>query len=620
MTTTTTEKHEFQAEVKQLLDIVIHSLYTDKEIFVRELISNASDALEKLRHTQITEKEIFDDKLDLEIKISSDDKAGTVTIQDFGVGMTHDELVKNLGTIAHSGSKAFLEAVKSGGGNNENLIGQFGVGFYSAFMVADEVAVYTHSWKEGEKGYCWKSQGAGEYEIEEVEGQRRGCKIVIKLKEDCKEFANESQLKRIVSQYSSFVGFPVKINDERINTVEAIWLKSKNDLTDEQYKEFYKFQAKAFDEPMSWLHFSADAPIVINSLLYIPSENMEKMGFGRLEPSVALHCRKVLIDGQPKGLLPEWMRFVKGVIDSADLPLNISRETMQDSALVQKISKVMSKRFLKHVEEMSRKDEEGFKKFWNTFSHFIKEGVTSDYGNREQLSKLMRFESSTLEKGQWTTLGDYVSRMKEGQNEIYYLTGASRESLEAAPYLEAFKARGLEVLFMYEGIDDFVISNLMEFEGKRFVSADTEDIKLDELAQDASKNVLSEKELKEFCEWMKGVYGKERVSDVKVGERLVDSPVMVLNSDKMLSISMRRMMKMMNQEVPGQASVSMEINPRHALIKHIEELRVENETLAKKVAEQVLDNALISAGLLEDPRDMVKRVYELLEQVNMVEK
>lgn len=620
MSNKTTEKHEFQAEVKQVLDIVIHSLYTDKEIFVRELVSNASDALEKLRHTQITEKTIFDDNLDLEVKISSDDKAGVITIQDFGIGMTRDELVQNLGTIAHSGSKAFLEAIKSGGKNNENLIGQFGVGFYSAFMVADQVEVFTHSWKMDEPGYCWRSKGDGSYEIEEVEGERRGCRIVLKLKEECKEFATESRLKHIVGQHSSFVGFPVKVNGERVNTLEAIWLKGKSDITEEQYREFYKFQAKAFDEPLSWLHFSADAPIAINALLYIPTENMEQMGFGRMEPAVALHCRKVLIDAEPKGLLPEWMRFVKGVIDSADLPLNISRERMQDSALIQKISQVMSKRFIKHVDELSRKDEEKFKKFWGTFSHFMKEGVANDYANKDALAKLLRFESSSLEKGEWTTLGDYVSRMKEGQGEIYYLTGSSRESLEAAPYVEAFKTRGLEVLYMYEGIDDFVVSNLREFEGKKFVSADSEDVKLEDRSHNDSENVLPAGDLDGLCEWMKEVYGKEKVKDVKVGARLEQSPVMVLNADKMMSISMRRMMKMMNQEMPGEAAVSMEINPRHKLIKHIWSLKSTNEELAKKVIQQILDNALISAGLLDDPREMVARGYELLGQVNMVEK
>ena len=319
------ETHQFQAEVQRVLDIVINSLYTDKEIFVRELVSNASDALEKLRHTQITEKEIHDDNLSLEINLTTDDKARTLTIQDFGIGMNREELVENLGTIAHSGSKKFLEAMKEGDAAKDNLIGQFGVGFYSTFMAAEKVQVYSHSWDPAESGLVWESEGAGSYTIEEAEGQRRGTKIVVHLKEECKEFATEERIKHIIKQYSNFVQFPININGERVNTVEAIWLRNKSEISEEEYTEFYKFQANAYDEPLLRMHFNADAPISINSLLFVPKENTERFGFGKMDPSVALHCRKVLIDAEPKGLLPDWLRFLKGVVDSADLPLNIFR-------------------------------------------------------------------------------------------------------------------------------------------------------------------------------------------------------------------------------------------------------------------------------------------------------
>jgi molecular chaperone HtpG len=355
MSTITPERHEFQAEVKQVLDIVVHSLYTDKEIFVRELISNASDATEKLRHTQITEKDIFDADLDLEIQVSADEEAGTITIQDFGIGMTHGELIENLGTIAHSGSKAFLNALKEGGERNENLIGQFGVGFYSVFMVADAVKVYTRSWQPEGESLCWSSQGDGAYEIEQVEGERRGTRIVFTLKDEYKDFAKKDKLEGIIKRYSSFVQFPIKVDGDELQTVQALWLKSKNDVTEDEYKAFYKFQANAFDEPRFWLHFAADAPISINTLLFAPTENMEGFGFGRMEPGVSLYCRKVLIDSDPKNLLPDWLRFVRGVVDSADLPLNISRESMQDSALIQKLNKVITKRFLKPLEEQAKK-------------------------------------------------------------------------------------------------------------------------------------------------------------------------------------------------------------------------------------------------------------------------
>ncbi len=330
MSTATPQKFEFQAEIKQLLDIVIHSLYTEKEIFVRELVSNASDALEKLRHTQLTEKEIFDEKLELEINVTTDDKTKTITIQDFGVGMTRAELVENLGTIAHSGSKQFLKALGEGGAKNSNLIGQFGVGFYSAFMVAKSVKVYSHSWRTGEPGQVWSSDGSGSYEVEESADQSRGCKIVIELKDDCGDYASDWKIKEILERYSAFVSFPINLNGKRVNTVQALWLRSKNEIKDEEYTEFYKFQSHAHDEPRLRLHFSADAPLSINALLFVPKENTEKLGFSRLEASVSLYCRKVLIDAKPKDLLPEWLRFLKGVVDSEDLPLNSSRETMQD--------------------------------------------------------------------------------------------------------------------------------------------------------------------------------------------------------------------------------------------------------------------------------------------------
>ncbi len=611
-TSTQPEKHTFQAEVQQLLDIVINSLYTDREIFVRELVSNASDALEKLRHIQLTEKEVFDDRLPLEINISTDDKANTITIQDFGVGMTHDEVVQNLGTIAHSGSKAFLQALKESGAKGENLIGQFGVGFYSAFMAARRVRVYTRSWRKEETGWCWTSEGAGSYELEAVEGQRRGCKIVVELKDDCREFAGADRVREILRRYSSFVQFPINLNGDKVNTVQALWLRNKKEITDEEYTEFYKFAANAYDEPRYRLHFSADAPIAINSLLFVPRDNPERLGFGRVDPGVALYCRKILIDHHPKGLLPEWLRFLKGVVDSEDLPLNISRESMQDSALVQKLNRLLTKRFLKFLEEEADKRPDGYAEFFDRFGFFLKEGAATDFTHREQLTKLLRFESNLTEAGQGTRLNDYISRMKDGQEEIYYLSGPSRDAIERGPYLEAFKARNLEVLYLYEPVDEFVMNNLHEFEGKKFASADQADLKLGDKPATAQGEALAEDETRDLCRWMRDVLG-ERVADVNPGERLVESPALVLNADKMMTPTMRRMMQAMNQEFDDAVKVNLEINPRHGLIRKIASLRRADEDLAKLVAEQIFDNALISAGLLEDPRGIVERVYRLLE-------
>lgn len=615
----TTNKHEFQAEVKQLLDIVIHSLYTDKEIFVRELTSNAADALEKLRHVQLTEKDVFDDHLDLEINITTNDSNGTLTIQDFGIGMTEAELIENLGTIAHSGSKAFLEAIKSTGNSNENLIGQFGVGFYSAFMVAKEVKVYTRSWQPNAPSYCWSSDGSGTYSIEETEGERRGCKVVVHLKEEYKEFASESRIKSILEHYSNYVPFSLNLNGTKINTIDAIWLKNKNAISEDNYKEFYKFQAKAFDEPLDWLHFSADAPLSIHALLFIPSTNLEQIGMSQLEPSIALHCRKILIDPHPKNLLPKWLRFLKGVVDSADLPLNISRESMQDTALIQKLNRILTKKFIKHVETLAIKNPEKYQTFWKHFSPFIKEGITSDFAYKENLSKLLRFESSLNEKNDLTSLDEYLTRMPAEQNEIYYIVGQNRTVLENSPFMEAFKARNIEVLYLYDGIDDFVMSHLDTYENKKLVSIESENVdlkNLDEKENEDGNEPLDEASLKELCNWLKKTLGEDNVSEVSQSKRLVNSPLIAINSDKSMTTHMRRMFKIMHREndLPS-IRVHLQINPNHNLIKKLASYYKTQEKTATLIALHIFETALMQAGLLENPQQMLSRTYQLLEKI-----
>ena len=613
MSTNAPQKFEFQAEIKQLLDIVIHSLYTEKEIFVRELVSNASDALEKLRHTQITEKEIFDDKAELEISLTTDDKAKTLTILDYGIGMTRDELVKNLGTIAHSGSKQFLKALGENGAKNSNLIGQFGVGFYSAFMVAKSVKVYSKSWRTSEPGHVWSSDGSGSYEVEEVADLRRGSKIVIELKDDCGDYSADWKIKEILERYSAFVSFPIKLNDKHINTVQALWLRSKNEIKDEEYTEFYKFQAHAHDEPRLRLHFSADAPLAINALLFVPKDNSEKFGMSRLEASVSLYCRKVLIDAKPKDLLPEWLRFMKGVIDSEDLPLNISRETMQDRSLIEKLNKVVTKRFLKFLSEEAEARPDAFNEFYTEFGIFLKEGAAMDYTHKEQLTKLLRFESSLTDKGKTTSLADYVTRMGAEQKEIYYLVGPNRAALESGPYLEGFKARNLEVIFCYEAVDEYVMSNVREFDGKKLTAADHADVKLSDLPK--PEGALSEDDTKKLTAWLKETLGA-RVEEVKASDRLVDSPALAVNADKFMSPQMRRMMKAMKKDGADEpVKVTLEINPRSVVMKRLFDTHATSPDKAKLVAEQILDNSLISAGLLDDATPMVARLYKLLESV-----
>lgn len=611
MSVTTPEKHVFQAEIQQLLDLVVHSLYTDKEIFLRELISNASDSMEKLRHIEGTEKNIHQPTVPLEIHITTDEEAGTLTIADRGIGMSHEELVKNLGTIAHSGTKAFLKAVKESGGSPQNMIGQFGVGFYSAFMVADTVAVHTRSWHADSPELVWTSDGKSGYEIEETSGLERGAKLVLHLKDDCKEYATESRIKHLIETYSNFVGFPILLNGKRINEVEALWLKNKSDISDEQYKAFYQFACKAWDDPTYRLHFSADAPLAINALIFAPSENPERMGFTKSEPAIALYCRKVLIDPSPKELLPDWMRFLKGVVDSADIPLNISRETMQDSALIKKLGSVISKRVIKMFEKEAEADPEKYRGFYKKFDRFFKEGIATDYANRESLAKLLRFESSLTDPGTVCGFTDYTSRMKEGQESIYYLVGPNREHIESSPYLEAFKSRGLEVIYFTDAVDEYVVDSLGTFDGKKLVSIRHGGVELEDQATEGES--LTEEQTVSLCEFLKIELG-DRVTSVASGKRLVDNPVIALVPADGMSPQMRQMMKAMDENFKDEVKVELEINPRHPLVRKLAETKESNPEVAKLVSQQLLDNALIAAGLLEDARDTVKRMNALMEK------
>jgi len=609
----TLETREFQAEVKQLLDIVVNSLYTDREIFLRELISNAADALEKYRYESLTNREEAGEEIPLEINIDVDDKEHTLTITDTGIGMTAAELVENLGTIAHSGSREFIRHLSETDRKDLNLIGQFGVGFYSAFMVASRVRVLTRSYRSGAEGCEWVSDGIGTYTIGPAKGLSRGTKIILELKEDAREFSKADRIKGIIRRYSSFVPFPIKVNGEQVNTVQALWVRNKNEVTGEEYTEFYKFLFNAFDEPFYHLHFTTDAPLSIKALLFVPKRNMERFGFGRLVPGVNLYCQKVLIQQHSEEILPEWLRFVRGVVDSEDIPLNISRETMQDSALIRRLRKAVTGRFLKFLQEQSEKDPDKYAEFWNEFGIFLKEGIASDYTHRDELVKLLRFESSASEPGKLVSLADYTARMKEGQKDIYFINGLSREHIEGGPYIEAFKARGWEVIYTYEPVDDFVLSNLMEYEGKKFRSADQAGLELPALETESDSEPLDAASLKALSQWFKEILG-DKVSEVRESTRLVNSPAMILNPDGMMTSSMQRLMYAMHKDLDSLGRKVLELNPRHNIIKRLSSLRETDPDLARNIAEQVFDNAVISAGLVIEPRAMVDRIYKIIEQ------
>jgi molecular chaperone HtpG len=606
------EQHSFQAEIQQLLSIVIHSLYTDREVFVRELVSNAADACEKLRFLQASGQSPTGDS-GPSITITANEAESTLTIADTGIGMNRDELVQNLGTIAHSGTKAFLKALAEQQKPDTRLIGQFGVGFYSAFMVAKQVTVVTRSQAAGSEGWKWTSEGGNGYTLESAPDAAPGTQITLSLKDEAKEFAQAGNLERIVKRYSNFVAFPLELDGKRVNTVQAIWARSKNEVKEEEYKEFYEYLAHDNEAPKYRLHFTADAPIAIQALLFVPSRSLEMPGMVRQESEVHLYCRKVLIESKPKGLLPEWLRFVRGVVDSEDLPLNVSRERMQDSDLMRKLSKALTNRFLKHLAEEADKDAAAYDGFYSEYHRFLKEGVLSDWENQAALAKLVRYESSATEAGKKTSMADYVKRMPEGQKDIYYLLAKDRAAAEASPYFEVFRARKFEVLFVDDPIDEFVMDRLREFDSKSITAAEKAELDV----EDASKEgALTDDEATSLAGWLKLTLG-EAVHEVRSSKRLVDSPVVALDSDKYMTASMRRTLKSMGRDAMAgeDAAPDLEINPRHPVIVKLNQLRQNDAALAGLVAEQLNDQARLASGRLEDPRAMLQRMNALLSKV-----
>eukprot|EP01065_Artemidia_motanka_P024307 TRINITY_DN2896_c0_g3_i1.p1 TRINITY_DN2896_c0_g3~~TRINITY_DN2896_c0_g3_i1.p1 ORF type:complete len:738 (+),score=334.95 TRINITY_DN2896_c0_g3_i1:64-2277(+) len=629
--------YEFKAETQQLLDIVIRSVYTDKEIFVRELISNASDALEKRRYLEMTGDESWQPEKDDEppsIKISVDQDARTFTIQDTGVGMTIDELQANLGTICNSGSKGFVKNLQDSDGSAstiESIIGQFGVGFYSAFMIAKSIRVYSRSAQQGSKGFCWESTGAGDYNITEMRGVAKGTKIVIDVRETEVAFCAQTVVERIIKKYSNFVGYEIHLNGAKINTVEAVWMKPKDEVSEEEHNEFYKFVANAYDAPRYKLHYSIDCPLNINALVYVPQTHTERMNLQRMEPGVSLYCRKVLIQAKCRAVLPEYLRFVKGVVDSEDIPLNLSREMTQDSALMRKLNSVITKRILKWLHDESVKHPEQYTEFFNHFGQFIKEGVCTDAINKADLSRLLRFNSSSVDDSkQSVSLDDYIGRMPENQSNIYYLQCQSRESGMSSPYYEAFKEKGIEVLFMTHPADHIVMTHVDQYKRHQLVSCESSDPGKDEGTtkkedmEDLMKRELTEQQGQELCDWMNRSLST-RVASVKVSTRLTTSPALITDHEQ---ASMQKFMKThgISQTDAAQpaAKYHLQVNPKHEIVRKLYVLSCRgqgttkgaesSERLAKIIAEQMFDNALVAANLLDDPRTMLARINSLMTE------
>lgn len=609
------ESYQYQAEIKKVLDVVIHSIYTNKDIFIRELISNAADALEKFRHISLTEKDIIEKDLSLNIKIELNKKAKTFTISDTGIGMTKDELIENLGTVAHSGSKEFLEKLAENKENAAKLIGQFGLGFYSAFMVSQKVRVISRSYKKNSKGYIWTSDGMNNYTISQEEGIKRGTRIVVDLKKEYEKYAEEDNVKNIIKEYSNFVSSPIFIDEKRINTVQAIWVKNPNEVKDKEYNEFYKFLTNSPSEPFYHLHTSSDAPIQMKTILFFPKENMEIFGFNRMEPGINLYCNKILIESKVKEILPDYLRFVKGVVDSEDLPLNISRETLQDNLIISKIKKFLTKRVISFLNDNAQKDEKKYLDFWKAFASFIKEGINSDFENREKLAKLLRFETSKTKENELTSFDEYLKRAKKDQKEIYFLSGKNRQEIENSPYLETFIASDIEVIYLYEAIDDFTMSALSNYDKKELSSADKSDIKVPKKESEKKESEKSIENFEKLTKWMEKLFKKD-LEKVVLSDRLVNSPAIIVNPDDKMTTNMQKILKDAKGDVFPTGKKILEINPEHTLIKKISKLvdSKKDEKLIIQIAEQIYDNALFNAGMDLDKSKMVKRMNDILEQ------
>lgn len=568
------DKHEFQAETRQLLDIVARSLYSDHEVFVRELISNASDALEKFRYTALTnteESQLAAKDRPLEIRITTDKPQMQLTIQDTGIGMTREELISNLGTIARSGSKSFLEQLKQNSDTAEassNIIGQFGVGFYSAFIVAQRVEVFTRAATPNAPGLRWSTDGSGMYEIEEAENVEYGTKIVLHLKTECREYADEDRIRAVIKKYSNFVGSPIILNNKQANEIKPLWLMEPQSITKEQHQDFYRFISNSFDSPRFTLHYNADVPLSIHALLYFPEGKPGLFEMSRDGTTgVALYTRKVLIQSKTEHLLPKWLRFIKGVVDSEDIPLNLSRELLQNSSLIRKLSSVISSRVIRFLQERAKKQPEEYDAFYRDYGLFLKEGIvtSSDTAEKEEIAKLLRFESSQSQTGR-ISLEDYYSTVSTDHKDIYYLAAPNRVLAESSPYYESLKKRNELVLFCYEPYDELVLMQLGQFKGKKLVSVEKEmrnESRDPAKVQDFGEGAMMPSELESLIPWLQEEL-KGQVTKVKATSRLDTHPC-VITVEEMAAA--RHFIRTQSHQLPEENRFALlqpelEINPK----------------------------------------------------------
>jgi molecular chaperone HtpG len=606
-----TETFEFKAEMKQLLHLIIHSLYTHPDIFLRELISNASDALNKVQFALLTNPDIYQADLDRKIVISGDKEARTLSITDTGIGMTRDDLIDRIGTVASSGTMQFIkELTESGKPLDGKMIGQFGVGFYSAFMVADRITLTTRSINPGDTGWQWESDGSGSFTVEACERETRGTTLTLHLKEDAESFAEPWRQKEVIRKYSNFVDFPIFVDDEQVNTVKALWQKNKSDVTDEEIVEFYKFVANAYDEPLGHLLLHIEGRVDFSALLFVPSKAPPGMFREDFEYGVHLYSNNVFIQNDCKSLLPDYLRFIKGVVDTADLPLNVSREVTQSSPVMAKTQQILTGKMLGMLKEWALDTPEKYTMFFKEFGPIFKTGLASDFANREEITELIRYESTTTERGVQTSLAAYVDRMKPGQDKIYFLMGSDRSSTEANPNLEYFKKNDLEVLLLIDPVDVFTISGLTKYKEYDIVSAEKVEIKED--AGDSSTKGITKKESKKLIDQFKSVLG-DRVEDVVVSKRLVDSAATLISGESGMDAQMERMMRIMDESFSGAKKV-LEINTRHPVIRNLSSMSKDagKSELVDRTILQIFEGTQLLDGVLESPTDFVERMTAIM--------
>ncbi|MCK3658517.1 molecular chaperone HtpG [Pasteurellaceae bacterium Pebbles2] len=620
------ETRGFQSEVKQLLQLMIHSLYSNKEIFLRELISNASDAADKLRFKALSASELYEGDGDLKVRISFDSDKGTITISDNGIGMNRTQVIDHLGTIAKSGTKEFLSALGSDQAKDSQLIGQFGVGFYSAFIVADKVEVRSRAAGESaENGVLWVSAGEGEYSVEDINKSTRGTEITLFLRSEEKEFASEWRLREIIGKYSDHIGLPVEILSkefddegketgvkwEKINKAQALWTRSKSEISDDEYKEFYKHLSHDFAAPLLWAHNKVEGNQEYTSLLYVPAKAPWDLFNREQKHGLKLYVQRVFIMDDAQVFMPNYLRFMRGLLDSNDLPLNVSREILQDNKTTAGLRKALTKRALQMLEKLAKDEPEQYLSFWKEFGLVLKEGVGEDFANKEQIAKLYRFATNKNDSSeQNVSLEDYIARMKEGQKAIYYITADSYVVAKNSPHLELFNKKDIEVLLLSDRIDEWTLSYLTEFDGKPLQPITKADLDLGDLAdKEEESQKESDQALQSFVERVKTLLG-ERVKDVRLTHRLTDTAAVVSTDNDQMTTQMAKLFAMSGQPMP-EVKYTFELNPEHALVKKVADLADENE-FANWV-ELLLEQAMFSErGTLENPAAFVKRMNALL--------